>query len=279
MRIGRAVVADGVHFARSGAGDEQWLDLGLDAGGRQDEILRGVGLEGRGQLPAPVRWLAPLRPNRIFAIGRNYRAHAQERGEQVPTSPVVWNKLSSAVVGPGDKVQIPAEHRDAIDYEGELAVVIGRRGPRIDAPTPLGHLPANTVATDVTGRVVQDGMAQWMLPKSMPTFAPLGPWMVTADEVPDPQALSIETFVNGERRQAGNTAEMIFPVAHLISFLSQYVELEVGDVIETGTPAGVGWSRRPPAMLQPGHEVEVRIERVGVLRNPVVAEDGPFRAD
>jgi 2-keto-4-pentenoate hydratase/2-oxohepta-3-ene-1,7-dioic acid hydratase in catechol pathway len=208
----------------------------------------------------------------VFAIGRNYLAHAEEGGAKPPTVPLIWVKLNSAVTGDGTAIVIPSDHADAIDYEGELAVVIGTPGRHVSREAALAHVGGYTVANDVTARDAQDAMAQWTLPKSMPTFAPLGPHILTSDEIPDPQALTIETWVGGEQRQQGSTQDMIFPVAELVSFLSQYVELEVGDVIETGTPAGVGWSRRPRATLRPGQEVEVRIHPIGVLRNSVQAE-------
>ncbi len=209
----------------------------------------------------------------MFAVGRNYLAHAKETGANVPSRPVVWVKLNSAVVGDGAPIVLPTEHAAAVDYEGELAVVIGTEGRRIPVESALSHVAGYTIANDVTARDVQDDMAQWTLPKSMATFAPLGPELVTADEIPDPQALTIETRVGGEVRQKASTKEMIFSVAELISFLSEYIALEVGDVIETGTPAGVGWRRKPKAMLQPGHEVEIQIEPIGTLRNPVQAEE------
>ncbi|MGA8426969.1 MAG: fumarylacetoacetate hydrolase family protein [Candidatus Dormiibacterota bacterium] len=277
MRIARFAAPEGPRFAvadpdKPSSEGWRWLDLGLATPELQVALLSGTppafGPEIWPELPA----LAPLAPNRVFAVGRNYLAHAEEGGAKPPKVPLIWVKLNSAVIGDGSAIVIPCEHSDAIDYEGELAVVIGTPGRRISRDAALAHVGAYTAANDVTARDAQDAMAQWTLPKSMPTFAPLGPHLLTADEIPDPQALTIETWIGGEQRQQGSTKDMIFPVAELVSFLSQYVELEVGDVIETGTPAGVGWSRNPRATLQPGQEVEVRIQPIGVLRNPVEAE-------
>lgn len=278
MRIARFAAPEGVRFAVAEVGQAssesvRWLDLGLATPELQASLLAG-----RSPLPGPEIWpelpiLAPLAPNRIFAIGRNYLAHAEESGSKAPTIPMVWVKLNSAVVGDGAPILVPKDHAEAIDYEGELVVVIGKPGRRIPEASALSHVGGYTIANDVTARDAQDAMPQWTLPKSMPTFAPLGPHLLTADEIPDPQKLSIETRVGDEVRQQGDTKDMIFPVAKLISFLSDYVELEVGDVIETGTPSGIGWKRKPKAMLHPGQEVAVRIEPIGRLRNPVQAEE------
>ncbi len=278
MRIARFAAPEGPRFAVADpdqpSGESfRWLDLGLATPALQAALLGGQVPKAGPEIWPELPPLAPLAPNRVFAIGRNYLAHANERGEKVPAIPVVWVKLNSAVVGAEAPIIIPPEHAEAIDYEGELAVVIGTPGRRIAVEEALAHVAGYTAANDVTARDVQDAMAQWTLPKSMATFAPLGPHLLTADEIPDPQTLTIETWVGGERRQEGRTKDMIFSVAQLINFLSEYVELEVGDVIETGTPAGVGWSRQPKAMLHPGQEVGVRIEPIGTLRNPVQVEE------
>lgn len=277
MRIARFAAPEGPRFAvadpdKPSSEGWRWLDLGLATPELQAALLSGQVRTPGAEIWPELPMLAPVAPNRVFAIGRNYLAHADERGEKPPKVPLIWVKLNSAVTGGGAAIVIPTEHSEAVDYEGELAVVIGTPGRRISLDAALAHVGGYTAANDVTARDAQDAMAQWTLPKSMPTFAPLGPHLLTADEIPDPQALTIETWVGGEQRQQGSTKDMIFPVAELVSFLSQYVDLEVGDVIETGTPAGVGWSRQPRATLRPGQEVEVRIEPIGVLRNPVQAE-------
>jgi len=278
LRIARFAAPEGLRFAvadpeRPPGESIRWLDLGLATPALQTALLRR-----QGPPPGPEIWpelplVAPLAPNRVFAVGRNYPAHAKKRGAKASPIPVVGVKLNSAVVGDGVPIVLPTEHAEAIDYEGELAVVIGTEGRRIPVEAALAHVAGYTIANDVTARDVQDSMAQWSLPKSMATFAPLGPHLVTADEITDPQALAIETRVGGEVRQEGCTKDMIFSVAQLISFLSDYIELAVGDVIETGTPAGIGWQRQPKAMLQPGQDVEIRIEPIGKLRNPVQAEE------
>ncbi len=281
MRIARFAAPEGLRFAvadpsRPASEGIRWLDLGLATPALQTSLL-----SGQRPLPGDEIWpelplVAPIAPNRVFAIGRNYQAHAEESGSDAPSSPIVWVKLNSAVVGDGTAIVLPKEHAEAIDYEGELAVVIGTKGRRIPLSESLAHVAGYTIANDVTARDAQDAMAQWTLPKSMATFAPLGPHLLTSDEIPDPQTLTIETRVNGEVRQDGSTKDMIFPVAQLVSFLSEYIELEVGDVIETGTPSGIGWRRSPKAMLQPGQDVEVRIEPIGRLSNPVRAEEAPL---
>jgi len=278
VRTARFAAPEGIRFALADAlptdtNAIRWLDLGLSTPELQTAILSGRSPQPGAEIWPELPILAPLAPNRIFAIGRNYLAHAKEGGAKAPTIPIVWVKLNSAVVGDSAPVLIPAEHAEAIDYEGELAVVIGKPGRRIAEDSALGHVGGYTIANDVTARDAQDAMPQWTLPKSMATFAPLGPHFLSADEIPDPQALKIETRVGGEVRQEGQTKDMIFSVAKLISFISEYVELAVGDVIETGTPAGIGWVRKPKKMLRPGLEVEVLIEPIGRLRNPVLAEE------
>ncbi len=283
MRIARFAAPEGPRFAladsTSGTGAEaaRWLDLGLATPDLQRALLSGT-VPGPGEEIWPeLPLMAPVQPQRVFAVGRNYRAHAKERGDQAPRSPVIWVKLNSAVSGSGAAIPVPEEHAHAIDYEGELAVVIGRPGRRISPAQALAHVAGYTIANDVTARDAQDLTTQYTLPKSLPGFAPLGPHLVTSDEVPDPRALVIETLVDGKRRQHGRTKDMIFSVATLVSFISGFVELEPGDVIETGTPSGVGWHRDPPATLQVGQVVEVRIEPLGTLRNPVrkEGESGP----
>ncbi len=279
MRLARFAAPEGARFAvadpgRPSAKGLRWRDLGLASPALQAALLCG-----RLPLLGPELWpelplLPPLVPNRIFAIGRNYLAHAKESGHKAPPEPIVWVKLNSAVVADGAAILLPSEHAEAIDYEGELAVVIGNPGRRIPVDEALQHVAGYTIANDVTARDVQDAMPQWTIPKSMATFAPLGPHLVTADEIPDPQSLSLETRVDGEIRQEGRTRDMIFPVATLISFLSGYLELATGDVIETGTPAGIGWRRKPRATLRAGQQVEVRIDPIGRLLNSVRNEEG-----
>ncbi|MGH7759664.1 MAG: fumarylacetoacetate hydrolase family protein, partial [Candidatus Dormibacteria bacterium] len=215
---------------------------------------------------------APVVPTRIFAAGFNYRALLKERGEPVPKQPVIFVKLNSALAAPDAAISMPREHLEAIDYEGELAAVVGTPGRRIPAAEALAHVAGYTVANDLTARDAQAATRQNTLAKSLPGFAPLGPHLLTADEVADPQALVIETKVDGVRRQRGRTKDMVFSVARLVSYISEFVALETGDVIETGTPAGLGWLRKPPATLRPGQLVEVSIAPLGTLANRLQVE-------
>lgn len=217
-----------------------------------------------------ARLLAPVpRPGKIVAVARNYAAHAAEQGDRrPPVEPVLFLKAPTAVIGPGDAIVLPEASRQ-VDYEGELAVVIGRVAHGVTAERALAHVAGYTCANDVSARDFQDVRGQRFLGKSCDTFAPLGPWLVTADRVPDPQRLTLRTVLSGQTVQEASTAEMIFPVAELVAFASRLMTLEPGDVLLTGTPAGVGRARTPPRWLVPGDEVEVAIEGVGSLLNPV----------
>lgn len=219
-----------------------------------------------------IRFLPPVpRPQKILAIGANYRAHCEESGTPIPQKPLVFVKVPSALTAHGEAILYPRITRE-LDYEGELAVVIGRRARHVPAEEALHYVAGYTILNDVTARDLQRTEGQWARAKGCDTFAPCGPWLVTADEIADPQALVIETRVNGELRQRGSTGEMIFPIPTLIAHISAAMTLLPGDIITTGTPAGVGVYRQPPGLLQPGDEVSVRIEGIGELRNRVVAE-------
>jgi len=217
-----------------------------------------------------VRLHAPVpRPGKVIGVARNYPAHARERGDAAPpVEPVLFVKASSAVIGPEDEIVVPAAVSEP-DYEGELAVVIGRPAREVSADDALACVAGYTVANDVTARDFQNARGQRFLGKSCDTFAPLGPALVTADEVPDPQDLSLVTRVSGELVQSARTKEMHFPVAEIIAFASRLMRLVPGDVILTGTPAGVGAAREPARWLRDGDVVEVEIERVGRLSNYV----------
>ncbi len=219
--------------------------------------------------------IAPLVPVNIFAIGLNYRAHAQEGGFDIPVQPVVFMKPTSAVTGPTDAIRIPkaCEHGPEVDYEGELAVIIGREARDVPVERALEHVFGYACANDVSARRWQKhgGGGQWNRGKSFDTFCPLGPVIVTADELPDPQALAIKTTLNGEEMQTGHTSDMIFTVAEIISFLSRDTTLLPGTAILTGTPPGVGFARRPPVFLRDGDTVQVEIESIGAINNPVLA--------
>jgi acylpyruvate hydrolase len=244
------------------------LDFARDVLSRWD----GPDLDRAGALRArrDVRLASPVpRPGKIVAVARNYRAHAAEQGETTPPEePVIFLKAPSAVIGPEDDIVLPDAAKE-VDYEGELAVVIGRRARRVAAADALDFVAGYTVANDVSARDFQGRRGQHFLGKSCDTFAPLGPALVTCDEVPDPQELGIETRVSGEMLQSARTGEMIFPIAELVAFVTRLMTLEPGDVLLTGTPAGVGQARRPPRWLRDGDVVEISIEKVGRLHNYV----------
>jgi len=215
--------------------------------------------------------LAPIpRPGKVLCLGLNYRDHAAESGAAVPAEPVIFSKASSSVIGPHRPIRIP-KTSDQIDYEVELAVVIGLRAKNVTAQYAMAHVAGYTVLNDVTARDYQRvrGGGQWTLSKSFDTFCPLGPWIVTADEIPDPQDLRLECMVGGEKMQSSSTAQMIFTIPQIIEYLSAVLTLEPGDVIGTGTPPGVGFARTPPRFLRAGEVVECTVEKIGTLTNPV----------
>src|SRR5215813_6176023 len=218
-------------------------------------------------------WFAPVpRPGKLICIGLNYRDHAAESNMAIPKQPVVFSKFSTAVIAPGEPVVLPATS-EQVDYEAELAVVIGRRTKDVSADRALDHVLGYTCFNDVSARDFQFADGQWQRGKSCDTFAPMGPTIVTADEVADPHKLSIKLILNSEAMQDSNTDQFIFGIPELIEFLSQTITLEPGDVIATGTPPGVGFARKPPVFLKPGDKMEVVIEKVGTLNNPVVAAE------
>jgi 2-keto-4-pentenoate hydratase/2-oxohepta-3-ene-1,7-dioic acid hydratase in catechol pathway len=219
-----------------------------------------------------VRLLAPLtNPPRIFGIGLNYLEHANESKMKVQAVPTVFLKLASSIVGQGVDVILPKASTQ-VDYEAELAVVIGKGGYQIPAEQWEEHVFGYTIVNDVSARDVQLATSQWTLGKSFPTFTPMGPWVVSKDEVEDPHTLDIRITVSGEKLQDSNTSLLIFKIPALIAHLSGIVPLEAGDVISTGTPPGVGMGRTPQRWLRAGDEMVVTVEKVGELRNGVVAE-------
>jgi 2,4-didehydro-3-deoxy-L-rhamnonate hydrolase len=220
---------------------------------------------------AETRLLAPVpRPGKIVCIGLNYRDHARETGQEIPSEPVLFSKYANSVVGPGADVVVPPE-ADRIDYEAELAVVIGRRASAVSADQALGHVAGYACANDVSSRSLQFRSSQWLLGKAIDTFLPIGPYLVTADEVPDPQALGIRCLVNDEVRQHSDTGQMIFGVAELVAFASRTITLEPGDVLITGTPSGVGMAADPPRYLRLGDRMRVEIDGLGELDNTLRA--------
>jgi 2-keto-4-pentenoate hydratase/2-oxohepta-3-ene-1,7-dioic acid hydratase in catechol pathway len=219
--------------------------------------------------------LAPVVPTNIIGIGLNYRKHAEEGGKGVPARPMWFMKTSGAVQDPGGPIVIPSRNPShEVDYEGELAVVLGRAARNVRRAEALSFVLGYTCANDVSARDWQFklGNGQFCHGKSFDTFCPLGPVLVTPDELGDPNALRLRTLVNGEVRQDWTTSDMVFDVATLIEFLSASRTLPAGTVILTGTPHGVGYARTPPAWLRPGDTVSVEIEKIGTLTNPVVAE-------
>lgn len=214
-----------------------------------------------------VTLLAPLqKPPRIFGIGLNYREHAAESKMAVQSVPTVFLKLSSSITGPDSDVLLPPDATQP-DYEAELAVVIGKSGHRIQPEKWRDHVFGYTIVNDVSARGVQLATSQWTLGKSFPTFTPMGPWIVTADELADPHSLEIKLTLNGEVMQHANTRDLIFPIPELIAHISSIVPLEPGDVISTGTPPGVGLGRNPQRWLRADETMIIEIEGIGTLRN------------
>jgi 2-keto-4-pentenoate hydratase/2-oxohepta-3-ene-1,7-dioic acid hydratase in catechol pathway len=214
---------------------------------------------------------APIaHPNKITCIGLNYADHAREGGQEPPPAPIFFLKSHNTICGPGDAIKLPPNSTQ-VDYEAEFAVIIGKRGKHIPESEAHKYIAGYTVLHDVSARDMQFGDKQWYRGKSCDTFAPTGPWIVTPDEVPDPNNLRISLTLNGETLQDSNTSNLIFKVPFLISYLSQSVTWEVGDVISTGTPPGVGFARKPPVFLKAGDTVSVTVEGIGTLTNPVAA--------
>lgn len=254
---------------------------GNDLGDGSAEVIHSAPLaespQMTGETARIARRLAPVVPANLFCIGKNYLEHATEfDGGAAPARPIVFMKPTSALNHPGEPIRLPAcSPQPEVDYEGELAVVIGTPGRDIPKAKALDHVLGYTIAHDVSARWWQKigGGGQWIRGKGFDTFCPLGPVIVTPDEIPDPQTLKITTTLNGEVMQQGNTADMIFPVDELIAFLSQDTTLMPGTVILTGTPAGVGAARKPPVFLKPGDVVTIEIDKIGKLTNPVVAAE------
>jgi 2-keto-4-pentenoate hydratase/2-oxohepta-3-ene-1,7-dioic acid hydratase in catechol pathway len=219
-----------------------------------------------------VRLHAPIsNPPRVFAIGLNYRDHAKESGMEIPTTPVVFLKLPTAIIGPGEPIVLPKNSTQP-DYEAEFAFVIGKGGYRIAAADWRDHVYGYTIVNDVSARDVQFASTQWSMSKCFPTFCPLGPAIVTADEIADPHALDISLSIDGEVLQHSNTRELVFKIPELIEYLSSITPLLPGDIVSTGTPPGVGLGRNPKRWLKPGEIVTITIDGLGSLTNPVVAE-------
>jgi 2-keto-4-pentenoate hydratase/2-oxohepta-3-ene-1,7-dioic acid hydratase in catechol pathway len=226
-----------------------------------------------------VKLLPPVpHPEKVICIGLNYADHAAESGAAIPSEPVVFNKFPTSIRGHGDPIILP-KISDQVDYEAELVVVIGVGGRNISRDQAYAHVAGYCCGCDVSARdwQLRKPGGQWLLGKSFDSFAPLGPELITADEIENPGALDIALRLNGQTMQQSNTSQLIFPIDQLVAYISGICTLKAGDVIFTGTPPGVGMARKPPVFLQPGDEVEVEIAQVGILRNVVRSEDEVLR--
>jgi 2-keto-4-pentenoate hydratase/2-oxohepta-3-ene-1,7-dioic acid hydratase in catechol pathway len=245
----------------------------LEAGGPALRRASAAAAAARERLPLDsLRLAAPiLRPPKFLAIGLNYADHIAESGQEPPKLPTVFNKQSTCVTGPRDPVHLPRVS-SALDYEGELGFVIGRRCRHVPRARAHEAIAGYLIVNDVTVRDWQFRSPTWTMGKSFDTHGPLGPWLTTPDELGDPHGLRLRTWVNGELRQDSNTKQLVFDCFALVEHLSTAFTLEPGDVVATGTPAGVGIARKPPCLLKAGDVVRIEIEGLGALENPVVAE-------
>lgn len=261
-------------FDLSAAGFESMLDV-IEAAAQDPKKIQSLvdaSTPDTAYSIGTVKLLAPIpKPRKLICVGLNYRDHALETGSEIPNVPTIFNKFATAVIGPGDQIVLPKVSKKP-DYEAEFAFVIGKGGRHIKAEDWKNHVFGYTIVNDVTGRDYQRATTQWLMGKTFDTFAPMGPWIVTADSIQDPHNLDISLEINGETLQNSNTRELIFKIPDLLVFLSSVFTLEPGDIISTGTPSGVGVARNPPRFLQPGDDVVVKIPAIGELRNPVVAE-------
>jgi 2-keto-4-pentenoate hydratase/2-oxohepta-3-ene-1,7-dioic acid hydratase in catechol pathway len=262
------VYRDGRVFDLSSAGFRDVFDLlagGPDALTRAAEALHKAPALDAGSF----RLLAPIpRPPKVICVGLNYMDHAREAKMEIPQVPTIFSKFSSAVIGPGEPIVLPPSSAKP-DYEAEFAFVIGPGGKHISEDRAMEHIFGYTCVNDVSARDLQMATTQWLMGKTCDTFCPMGPWIVTKDEIADPHTLDIKMTLNGEVVQNSNTRELIFKIPQLIAFLSSVATLEPGDVVSTGTPSGVGFSYKPPKWLKPGDECVVSIAGIGELRNPV----------
>jgi len=240
------------------------------------EMQNLIGASQQGIPLTEVKLLAPIpRPGKFLGIGLNYADHIGETGRERPEHPMFFTKQSTCVIGPEQAIQCPAIS-EKVDYEGELGIVIGKRCKHVSAEKTHEVIAGYTICNDVTVRDWQHRSPTWTLGKSFDTHGPMGPWLVTADEIEDPHNLSLKTWVDDELRQNANTGQMLFNCYEMIAYLSQAMTLEPGDVISTGTPAGVGVKMNPRGYLKPGQTVRIEIASIGVLSNPVIAEPEGF---
>ena len=236
--------------------------------------LRAIDPQSLPKVPAGVRLGAPVAGTRSFiAIGLNYADHARETGQEIPAEPILFNKLANCIVGPNDDIMYPRDS-DRMDWEVEIAFVVGTRARYVDEKDAMAHIAGYCLCNDVSERRFQVKRAgQWVKGKSAETFGPLGPWLVTPDEIADVQNLAMSLDVNGERKQTGSTSTMIFSIPFLLAYITQFMVLEPGDVVTTGTPPGVGSAKKPPEYLKAGDELVLRVEVLGEQRSKVV----PFK--
>jgi 2-keto-4-pentenoate hydratase/2-oxohepta-3-ene-1,7-dioic acid hydratase in catechol pathway len=257
-----------------------FLDLWDQSVSRAKEVLtfaQGIRAGGGPMVQAilmplqAVRLRAPiLNPRKIICLGLNYRDHAQESKADIPTDPILFSKYATAIIGPDDPILLPSVSKE-VDYEGELAFIMARRGRHIPKAQGLEYVAGYSIMHDVSARdyQIRKPGGQWMSGKTFDTFAPLGPALVTKEDIPDPHVLDITCTVSGERLQSSNTKHLIFSVPDIVAYCSHIFTLEPGDVIATGTPGGVGFARRPPRLLKEGDVVVIEIQGIGQLRNPV----------
>lgn len=279
MRIGRIESPVGPESIVSSSETGGWISarrLGFEITNFESLVsalprLQGALLDAEPEFDEEISLLCPLaNPGKILGIGHNYRAHIEEVGKTIPSEPYVFSKYSSSLCGPTDDIVLPRGLTSELDYECELAVVIGRTARNVSRDSALEFVFGYAVANDVSARDLQRTLGQISLSKGIDTFCPLGPTITVAPDGFNPQALRITSTVNGEWRQDSSTSDMVFPVADLISYLSRFVTLNPGDVILTGTPAGVGLGFSPPRFLSVGDIVECEISGLGVLRNIVI---------
>lgn len=270
----------------AGLREGRWIDLNANDPGLPSDLcaLLAMGPDGLKRAEEaiasgkpiendnPPRLAPVLLPEKIICVGLNYADHARESGAQPPPVPVIFNKFPSALIGPEQPILVPPVSEE-VDFEAELVLVIGRQGRNITQDDALDYVAGYTCGNDVSARdwQLRKPGGQWLLGKTFDTFAPTGPEFVTADELPDPNRLRICSRLNGEVMQDSSTAQFIFSVQYLVSYISQVCTLKPGDLIFTGTPPGVGFSRQPPVFLKPGDVIEIEVEGIGILRNPVAS--------
>jgi 2-keto-4-pentenoate hydratase/2-oxohepta-3-ene-1,7-dioic acid hydratase in catechol pathway len=281
MRIGRVVSPQGAEvLARFDADGDEATPIAVCPDALGADTLRDLLAAGTDIAAMPstgstftveaAAWRSPLRsPRKIIAVGLNYADHALEANLAIPGSPMIFAKFPSAIVGHGEPIRFRRADSAEVDYESELAAVIGREARHVSTADALQHVFGYTVCNDVSARDAQFSDGQFTRGKSFDTFCPLGPLVVSSDEVADPQSLVVRARLNGTTVQDSSTKNMIFSVAEIISYLSRFMTLEPGDVIATGTPAGVGMARRPPLYLNDGDIIEAEVEGIGTLANPV----------